>query len=319
MMLSKFPIFQKLGDRPFAHCATLTDLGDAGLIVIWMGGEFETATNVCLLASRLPVGAEEWTRPKILVEVEGHSLGQPVLMPQPNGDLWLFYNKILHDHWENAVPYLTKSSDGGQTWSEPALMFDIPGLMLRSRAHVIDGRIILPAYDEKTWRSCMILSDDGGSTWRLTAPMVSPQGNIHPNVVALPDGRLLCYLRTGGVSGVIWRSESADNGDTWSELTPTRFPNPNAGIDLFRLASGQLALAFNNSAELRTPLCIAVAEGEYDDWRWLQTVDDEFAELSYPSMAQTADGTIHMAYTFRRQLIRYAGFDQDWLMQGIPL
>ena len=35
-MLTKAPIFAQLDERPFAHCATLTDLGDAGLMAIWM-------------------------------------------------------------------------------------------------------------------------------------------------------------------------------------------------------------------------------------------------------------------------------------------
>ncbi len=318
-MLSKAPLFDRLDERPFAHCSTLTNLGEAGLLVIWMGGSYETAPDVSLLASRLPRGEERWTPPEVLIEVAGHSMGQPVLLSHPNGELWLFYNVIQTDSWESAIPYLTKSLDGGATWLAPTLLFDTPGLMLRSRAHVISGRIILPAYDENTWRSCMILSDDGGNTWRLTAPMESPQGNIHPNVVPLSDGRLLCYLRTGGKSGVIWRAESADNGETWSELTPTRFPNANTGLDLLRLASGQYALAFNNSPTNRTPLCVAVTADAAENWRWLQVIDDEYVELSYPSMAQTDDGLIHLVYTHQRQNIHYATLDLNWLMQGFAL
>lgn len=318
-MLTKAPIFAQLDERPFAHCATLTDLGDAGLMAIWMGGSYETAPDVSLLASRLPRGADQWTAPKVLADVPGHSMGQPVLLRQPGGELWLFYNVIQGYSWETAIPYLTRSSDGGRTWDSPILLFDMPGLMLRSRAHIINGRIILPAYDENTWRSRMILSDDGGQSWRLTEPLESLQGNIHPNIVQSPDGRLLCYLRTGGKGGVIWRSESADNGDTWSELTPTRFPNANTGIDLLQLASGQYALAYNHSPTHRTPLCVAVTAGAAEDWQWRQVVDDEFVELSYPSLAQTDDGLIHLVYTHQRQYIVHAKFDLNWLMQGVSL
>lgn len=318
-MRTSTPVFGQLFDRPFAHCATLTDLGDEGLIVIWMGGSYETAPDVCLMASRLPSGAERWTPPEVVVDVAGHSMGQPVLMPRPDGELWLFYDVIMGTSWESAIPYLVKSADGGKTWSAPTLLFDSPGLMLRSRPHVIRGRIILPAYDENTWRSCMILSDDDGQSWRLTAPMESPLGNIHPNIVPLPDERLLCYLRTGGKGGVIWRSESVDNGDTWSELTPTRFPNANTGFDLLKLASGHHVLAFNNSATHRTPLCVAVTSGPNEDWVRLQVIDDEFVELSYPSLAQTVDGRIHLVYTHGRRAINYAAFDLNWLMQGATL
>lgn len=318
-MLTKAPIFAQLDERPFAHCATLTDLGDAGLMAIWMGGSYETAPDVSLLASRLPRGAERWTSPEILIDAPGHSMGQPVLLPREGGELWLFYDVIQGDSWESAVPYVAHSTDGGYSWDTPTQLFDMPGLMLRSRAHVINGRIILPAYDENTWRSRMILSDDGGKSWRLTAPLESPQGNIHPNIVQAPGGRLLCYLRTGGKSGVIWRSESADNGDTWSELTPTHFPNANTGIDLLQLASGQYALAYNNSSTHRTPLCVAVTADATEDWKWRQMVDDEFVELSYPSLAQTDDGQIHLVYTHQRQTIIHAAFDLNWLMQGDSL
>jgi predicted neuraminidase len=316
MTLFKAPIFEQLSDRPFAHCATLTDLGDAGLMSIWMGGAYETAPNVCLLESRLRTGATEWTEPQVIAEVPGYSMGQPLMLVRPDGELWFFYVVILEDDWRSAVPYMKKSSDRGKTWSEPVLMFDYPGLMLRSRAHVLEKRIIIPAYDENTWQSRMIISDDDGASWRLTAPMISPNGNIHPNLVPLSDGRLLCYLRTGGKGGVIWRSESSDGGETWSALTETSLPNPNSGIDLLRLASGRMALAYNHSATLRTPLSVALTEGDNEIWCWSQVIEDEYAEISYPTLSQTADGLIHLVYTYKRESIHYARFDEAWLMQG---
>lgn len=316
--LFKTAIFEELFDRPFAHCATLSELPN-GLITSWMGGAFETSPDVALLSSTLPNGAQTWTSPQIIAEVDGFSMGQPVFLPRPNGELWFFYDVIRGEDWRTAYPYMKKSKDGGATWGEAELMFDTPGLMLRSRPLVLDGRIILPAYDENTWRSRMIISDDEGATWRLTAPMESPDGNIHPNLVPMSDGRLLCYLRTGGKGGVIWRSESLDGGETWSELTATSLPNPNSGIDVLKLQSGRLALAYNPSASLRTPLAVALTEGENEQWRWVQIIEDFYAEISYPTLTQTADGMIHLVYTFSRQNIRYARFSEEWLMQGASL
>lgn len=319
MNLWKAPVFEQLYERPFAHCATLADLGSEGLMTVWMGGAYETSPDVCLLESRLCPGAERWTPPRVIAAVDGHSLGQPVILPRPNGDLWFFYVVIMKDDWRSALPYLKISADGGCTWSKPRLLFDYPGLMLRSRPHVIGSRIILPAYDENTWQSRMIIGENDGQTWRLTAPMQSPNGNIHPNLVVLSEDHLLCYLRTGGKGGVIWRSESFDGGETWSELTPTPLPNPNSGIDLLKLASGRLALAYNHSATYRTPLCVAVTEGANEDWRWVRTIADEHVELSYPTLAQTADGNIHLVYTYKRENIHYARFSEDWLIEGVPL
>ncbi len=314
-MLLKSQVFERLYDRPFAHAATLIDLGDAGLLTTWMGGSYETAPDVALLAARLPPGTDRWTPPQVIASVDGHSLGQPVFLARPGGELWFFYVVIMGRDWTTAIPYLKTSHDGGATWGEPVQLFDYPGLMLRSRVIVLDKRIIVPAYDENTWQSRMIVSDDDGATWRLTAPMVSPDGNIHPTLVKCDDGRLLAYIRTGGKGGVLWRSESHDGGETWSALTATTLPNPNSGLDLLRLRSGRLALAFNNSPTHRTPLCVALAD-EAENWRWLQTIEDEYAEISYPTLAQTQDGALHLVYTYRRENIHYARFTEDWLMEG---
>ncbi|MDK3158207.1 exo-alpha-sialidase [Kamptonema cortianum] len=313
--LLKTSVFERMFDRPFAHASTLIDMGDAGLICAWMGGAYETAPDVSLLYARLRPGSDTWTEPKIIADVPDHSMGQPLFLPRPDGELWFFYNVIMGHDWTTAIPYLKKSRDGGDTWGEPLLLFEYPGLMLRSRALVLPGRIIVPAYDENTWQSRMILSDDDGATWRLSAPMQSPSGNIHPTLVELDDGRLMAYIRTGGKGGVIWRSESHDRGDSWTELTPTTLPNPNSGIDLLRLHSGRFALAFNNSPTYRTPLCVALADRD-ERWQTIQTIEDEHAEISYPTLAQTGDGMLHLVYTYRREKICYARFSEDWLMQG---
>jgi predicted neuraminidase len=314
----KMPVFDRLDEQPFAHCATLIDLGDAGLMTVWMGGTYETAPDVCLLASELRPGAERWTPPHVVARVDGHSMGQPVLLQRPDGELWFFYVVLYGVDWRSAIPFLKKTSDGGQTWSEPQKLFDYPGLMLRSRPLVVGDRILVPAYDENTWQSRMILSDDGGQSWHLTAPMQSPDGNIHPNVIAYGD-TLVCYLRTGGKGGVIWRSESHDGGESWSELTATTLLNPNSGIDLLKLRDDRLALAFNNSATHRTPLHVALTGGSSEDWRWIQVIEDAYHEISYPTLAQTADGVLHLVYTYRRETIHYARFDENWLMQGAAL
>ena len=328
-MIEQSPIFQQLADRPLAHCATLCTLPDGTLLAAWFGGKFETAPDVAILGARRAPSAGTWSAPEVLVDVPDHALGQPVFLAHPNGELWLFFVVVMDASpapalpfnalppiagWTSAQPFAQRSPDGGCTWGAPVQLMDYPGLMFRSRPLVLSDRIILPVYDENTWQSRMMISDDQGETWRLTEPLSTPQGNIHPCVIALPDGRLLAYLRTGGLGGVIWRSESRDRGETWTQPTPTTLPNPNSGIDLLRLQSGRLALAFNNSDHQRTPLCVALAE-EDERWRWIRTLEDGDGEFSYPTLAQTGDGAIHLVYTYRREHIHYARFDESWLLE----
>lgn len=313
-MLERAPVFTPLDDRPMAHCATLAALADGTLLCAWFGGAYETAPDVAILAARRSPGADRWSAPAVIAAMPGRSLGQPVFLPRPDGELWLFFDVIMERDWTSAVPHWQRSRDGGATWEPAARLMDVPGLMFRSKPLVLGGRIILPVYDERAWQSCMLLSDDGGQTWRRTAPLTTPSGNIHPCVVPLADGRLLAYLRTGGAGGVIWRSESADGGESWTAPTPTDIPNPNSGLDLIRLASGRLALAFNDSDRLRTPLCVALAD-EDECWRWKRTIEDDFAEYSYPTLLQTTEA-IHLVYTARREHIHYARLDEAWLLEG---
>ena len=321
------PIFEQLADRPLAHCATLCILPDGALLVAWFGGSYETAPDIAILGARRNPVDGSWSAPEILVEQPGSTLGQPVFLTRPDGALWLFFDVVPDSApkddmafnalppvagWVDAQPFVQRSRDGGKTWDAPEQLMDYPGLMFRSRPLVLPDRIILPVYDERTWQSRMMISEDEGRSWRLTAPLTSPQGNIHPCLVALSDGRIVAYMRTGGEGGVIWRSESHDRGDTWTPPAPTSIPNPNSGIDLLRLQSGRLVLAFNFHDRRRTPLCVAMA-GEDERWGWLRTIEEGEAEFSYPTLVQTADGDIHMVYTYRREHIQYVRFDESWL------
>jgi predicted neuraminidase len=189
---------------------------------------------------------------------------------------------------------------------------DYPGLMFRGRPLAMGDRIILPAYDENTWESIMLISDDEGQSWRLTEEIQSPPGNIHAALVQLSEDRILAYLRPGGNGGVIWRTMSDDLGETWENPVPTQIPNPNSGFDLIRLHSGKLLLAFNDSASNRTPLCIALAD-EDERFFYKDTIESGPGEFSYPSLLQTKDHDIHMVYTYHRKYIIYAKFSEEWI------
>ncbi|MEA3335465.1 MAG: sialidase family protein [Chloroflexota bacterium] len=311
-MLTKTAIFQQQLDRPMTHCATLTELPDGTLLAAWFAGAYETSPDVVIQSARLAPGSSGWSTPQVMAELPGHSVGQPVFLKRPDGGLWLFFVGIMGREWTSAQPFLQRSSDGGESWSTPGRLIDYPGLMFRSRPVILTGRIILPVYDENSWKSRMMISDDDGKSWRLTDPIKTPPGNIHPCVVRLDDGRLLAYLRTGGSGGVIWRTTSDDRGDTWHKPRPTELANPNSGLDLLRLQDGSLVLAYNHSDRLRTPLCVALAT-ENEAWGRPRTIEDAPAEFSYPTLLQSQNGTIHMVYTYRRQHIHHAAFPQTWL------
>jgi predicted neuraminidase len=188
--------------------------------------------------------------------------------------------------------------------------------MFRSRPLILKDRIIVPVYDENTWESRMLISEDYGLNWHLTESIQSPIGNIHAALVQFTDGQILAYLRPGGKGGVIWRTVSDDLGETWQSPTPTKFTNPNSGFDLIRLSSGNLLLAFNDSVSERTPLCLALAD-ENEIWFNKYCLEDGPGEYSYPSLIQTKDDLIHIVYTYQRKYIEYARFSEEWMLADL--
>jgi predicted neuraminidase len=112
-------------------------------------------------------------------------------------------------------------------------------------------------------------------------------------------------------------SWSTDGGRSWSELDTTAIVNSNSGVDAVGLASGGYLLVNNplppgrdwwngrNVLDLQYS-----ANGT--DWRQLTELERHAAgEYSYPAIIQSADGRIHITYTFDREYIQYVSFRLD--------
>lgn len=317
---STYLIFPPHFIAPMSHCATLVELPNGDLLLAWFSGAFETAPDQCIAMARQPANSYQWTEPTVVVDTPGHADGQPVFLLDHRGVLWLYYVTLAGPDWTTARMMRRPSPDLGHHWEEPEALPLEEGFMFRSRPlHLGGGRWLFPIYDEKTWRSLMLISEDDGATWRAGQFITTPPGNIHPCVVPLLDGRLLAFLRTGGKGGYIWRTTSANGGYSWETPVPTPLPNPNSGLDLLRLQDGALVLAFNNSPHKRTPLCVALSEDEGITWPHVQVLEDGEAEFSYPTLVQRRNGRICGVYTWRRESIRYVEFDEVWLRLGQPL
>jgi hypothetical protein len=110
-------------------------------------------------------------------------------------------------------------------------------------------------------------------------------------------------------AGAIYQSWSTDSGKTWAPTTPTTLPNPNSGIDGVQLQDGRSLLVYNPSPKVRHPIAISTSlDGTH--WEAPITLEDtDGPELSYPAVIQTADGLVHITYTWARKKIRHVTVD----------
>jgi predicted neuraminidase len=184
------------------------------------------------------------------------------------------------------------------------------------------GRWILPLYSDTFSASIMAISDDRGETWTASRPMIG-FGNIQPSLVRKKDGELVAFMRDNGPHHRIRLSRSRDDGVSWSPVVDSAFPNPGAGIEAIRLASGRWALIYNDLPKGRHSLAVSLSDDEGESWNWTKHVERTEpgeGQFHYPSIIQAADGMIHVTYTSsgpgRGSTIEHARFNEAWLMAG---
>jgi predicted neuraminidase len=205
---------------------------------------------------------------------------------------------------------LRASEDGGKTWSDARRLPEgILGPIKNKPIQRADGTILSPVSTEHAgWRVHFERSADLGKTWEKTDAVNDGKtfAAIQPAILTLKDGSLLALSRSR--QRKIVECASTDGGKTWSEMKATALPNPNSGIDAVTLADGRHLLVYNHTGSGRSPLNVALsADGK--EWKAAIVLEDQAGEYSYPAVIQSADGLVHIVYTWKRLRIRHAVLD----------
>jgi predicted neuraminidase len=113
-----------------ASCIVETPTGD--LIVCWFHGSGErTADDVKIEGARLRKGSRHWSPRFTMADTPGFPDGNPCMIIDPRGRLWLFYTTILANTWESALEKYRISSDyhgdGPPKWEDSEVLPVKPG------------------------------------------------------------------------------------------------------------------------------------------------------------------------------------------------
>ena len=316
-------IFKPSMRFPRCHSSTIIALPDGSLLAAWWNSYEEGSKDAVIRASRLPEGKDRWEPPWILADTPDTTDSNPVFLVAPDGELWLFYRAGLP--WIKMLKM--RSTDMGKTWGKPTKLLHKPGYTSRSSILTLsNGDIFIPVmrYEDSNYRlarasSAFIYSSDGGSTWKTTEAIKSEPGRSNePTVIQRSDGSLLAFMRPYDpepADRFLWQSEFFDNGRTWSKPTRTKIKNPSSAVQLLTLRSGHVVLAFNDSQKARSPLCLALSLDDAHTWSYKRALEDSPGRFSYPTLTQSANGHIHVSYTFRRTHIKHAEVNEAWIME----
>jgi predicted neuraminidase len=324
-----------------AHAANLLALPNGDLLLTYYAGIYERGADESIVLSRLAKGAKRWTTPTVVSHHEDWANQNPLLFLAPDGVVWLFHT-TQHGDQQHDLVYALKSLDNGHTWTQPTTLFPKPGLYTRQPLVVFHNQWLFPVYhsaggsitsNAQKDHSYVEVSSDAGATWK-ECDVPESGGYVQMSIVQLSESRLVAFFRSR-YADWIYRSESSD-GCRWTVPTATQLPNNNASVQAVRLKNGHLVMIFNNTQAERKPehadtasrriLSIAISEDGGTTWPWIRDLENatisqpilplEDAEYSYPSVVQSADGTIHVAYTFRRETIKYMSFAESWIRKG---
>ncbi len=295
---------------PSCHASTIAETKD-GLVAAWFGGTGERNPDVGIWASRRDKTG--WSK---VVEVANgiqqdgkrYPTWNPVLFQPSRGPLLLFYKvgPSPSEWWG----MLMTSADGGATWSKPRRLPDgILGPIKNKPVQLQDGSILCGSSTENAgWRVHIERTSDLGETWQKTDSLNVPAqfGAIQPAILVHRSGeiQILCRSRQSRIT----ESWSADGGKTWSAMKATSLPNPSSGIDAVMLKDGRALVVYNHTEKARSPLNVAVSS-DGRTWKAALILEDQPGEYSYPAVIQTADGLVHITYTWKRQRIKHVVID----------
>ena len=338
------------GGYKTAHGPGLLELENGDLLCVWFAGSFEGNADVNVICARLKKGSSRWEEPGLVSHDPDRSEQNPSLFAGPDGKVWAMYTSQLSrvegkDNMQfTSVIRCQKSADGGETWSDYETVFPEEGSFCRQPIQVLEsGRWIFGNWictdselgltgDPTAFR----ISDDQGKTWK-TVDMPESNGAVHANVVELEPGHLAAFMRSRAADH-IYRSESMDNGDTWTAPVPTVLPNNNSSISAVKLKSGRIAVAYNPTCTpcptpgvaswpgLRCPVAVALSEDgglTFPMIRYMERGEGYMGaenktnnrQYEYPYIMQGADGRLHLAFAYKDRLsVKYMSFTEEDVM-----
>ncbi|MCB1061894.1 MAG: exo-alpha-sialidase, partial [Verrucomicrobiae bacterium] len=277
-----------------------------------------------------------WSSPKEAangVQYDGHRhpCWNPVLFQPPGDAPTMLFFKVgpnPSDWWGEVVV----SNDFGRSFGDRRRLPEEIHGPVRGKPYLLaDGSLLCPSSTEHNsdWRFHMerlidLEHPELGRSWQRFEPETQPYQVIQPTLLHQKDGSLHAMFRSKNER--IIESYSKDNGRTWTELSESKLPNNNSGIEALTLADGRHLLLYNHIGGnrkdakdgwgTRNVLNLAISD-DGKTWKAAAIVEkEEKGEFSYPAMIQTSDGLIHMTYTWMRKKVKHVVVDPAKLEVG---
>lgn len=280
-----------------AHASTVVRAGEH-LVAAWFAGTREGSPDNTIWMSRRVGG--QWSAPWVVASGQT-AHWNPVLTHSPSGQLWLFYK--VGDRISRWRTMVTVSDDHGTTWSSPRLLVDgdVNGRgpvknppLLHHGTWLAGGSTELWA-PEPQWECFIDLSEDAGITWRKIPLDIDRQNLQGAGVIqpALWSRGESVFALVRSTEGWAFRSESRDNGLSWTQLEPTSLVNNNSGLAVAALPNGTVVCVHNPISgdwAHRCPLSTSISADDGRTWSPGPMIEDGRTPLGGLSPSAPTEG-----------------------------
>lgn len=315
------------GRTPNKLCCdtTLRAMPDGSWVMVMLGGgDAEPRPQNDLFLSRSTDEGRTWgpmTRIAVgLKEKDPARALVPTELTVYGGECRLFFAN--HDgRFRDWTTWYVSSTDSCRTWTAPRPVPDAIHHSTFVRGSILkrNGELVIPyqhylSPDGPTNpRNGVMISADKAKTFQLYGDIRISEddayrGFAENTVVELPGNRMAMLIRADKLGGVLFRSDSADGGLTWSKATPTDIPNPGSKVTMYSLGAEAVALLHNPNPKERNPLALWVSFDGLKTWPYQRVLSSAPGRLNYPDGFVSADRKyLHFAYDENRYRAIYYG------------
>ncbi|GAA4872332.1 sialidase family protein [Saccharopolyspora cebuensis] len=287
---------------------------------LWLLYTAQRSGNQDTAEVRLVTSRDEgrsWSEPRTLVpasDTGGVFVRQPVVVLGSGRWVLPVFHCVRPEtgRWrgDDDTSAVLVSDDRGATWSH----HDVPGSTGCVHMNVVPlaGGGLLALFRRRQADAIFASRSSDGTTWSAPEPTELPNNNSSIQVTALHDGRLaLAYNASSAADATERRASLYDEIDGDSIAEPGAVQDQAPGTAFWGAPRAPLTVALSADGGRSWPVRRDVEVG--DGYCLTNNSRDGLnRELSYPSITQTDDGDLHVAFTYFRRAIKHVRVSPTW-------
>jgi hypothetical protein len=287
-------------------------LGDGRILATYREGTGHVTPDGRLRVVDSADGGLTWGSPRVAVDGPFDDR-DPKLAVLSDGTVLLSYfvidwtTKAAYGRHTVTGTWVTRSTDGGLTWSGPVEV----GTTMKADgrdgwacshgavAELPGGDLLIPLYGrpagEKWEQATVVRSTDGGHTWPSGSETLVARAdgvNFQEPTLTVLDDRIVGLIRT--TVGHAYLSRSADGGRRWTAAVPTDMPA--SSHHALAVSTGEVLVAYGDLSRRYSPHRETVGRlirrplETWDGYGDLQLYDSGHRDQANPSSVEVAPG-----------------------------